>query len=241
MSSRHMGSVVEAQGLRSSIAHEIFPDRGSNPCPWHWQADSYPLYHQGSLVATFRDSRGLYLMLTPVPSFPAPSTLFYFIHGPSHCWKLSSFASFSVACHPYRAIWPKRGEPLSLLYPQFLASQRYTVSIQVILVGRQRRPERLYREAGPAPGETFSLKGSSLVLSWGACRPVKWDRCSSKPQEVCKWASRGHWGGMHVPNGASHFQGVKALHKVSVCTDACSVLHHRLELQRRLPGNPCQQ
>ena len=26
----------------------IFPDRGSNPCPLHWQADSQPLRHQGS-------------------------------------------------------------------------------------------------------------------------------------------------------------------------------------------------
>ena len=24
-----------------------FRDQGSNPCPLHWQADSYPLYHQG--------------------------------------------------------------------------------------------------------------------------------------------------------------------------------------------------
>lgn len=41
---------------------------------------------------------------------------------------------------------------------------------------------------------------------------------------------------MHVSNGASRFQGVKALHKVSMWIDACSVLHRRLEL-RRLPGN----
>ena len=26
----------------------IFPDLGWNPCPLHWQGDSYPLYHQGS-------------------------------------------------------------------------------------------------------------------------------------------------------------------------------------------------
>ena len=158
-----MGSVFEAQGLSCSIACEIFPDWGSNPCPWHWQADSYPLYHQGSLVATFWDSLELYLMLTPIASYPVPSTLFYFIHGPSHYLKLSSFASFWVACHPHWAIWPKRGEALSLLHPQCWASQRYTVGIQVIPVERQTRPERLFREAGPAPGETFSLKGSPCV------------------------------------------------------------------------------
>ena len=26
----------------------IFLDQGSNPCPLHWQADSYPLHHQAS-------------------------------------------------------------------------------------------------------------------------------------------------------------------------------------------------
>ena len=31
-----------------SAACGIFPDRGSNPCPLNWQADSQPLRHQGS-------------------------------------------------------------------------------------------------------------------------------------------------------------------------------------------------
>ena len=56
-----VGLVVEAGGLQStgsvacgthrlscSAACEISPDQGSNPCPLHWQGDSYPLYHQGS-------------------------------------------------------------------------------------------------------------------------------------------------------------------------------------------------
>ena len=30
-----------------------FPDQGSNPCPLHWQADSQPLRHQGSLQRQF--------------------------------------------------------------------------------------------------------------------------------------------------------------------------------------------
>ena len=36
---------------RSAVLHftcGIFPDQGSNPHPLHWQADSYPLRHQGS-------------------------------------------------------------------------------------------------------------------------------------------------------------------------------------------------
>ena len=32
-----------------SEACEIFPDQGLNLCPLHWQVDSYPLYHWGSL------------------------------------------------------------------------------------------------------------------------------------------------------------------------------------------------
>ena len=46
--SRRTGSVVVAQGPSCSAACGIFPDRGSNPCPLHWQADSQPLRHQGS-------------------------------------------------------------------------------------------------------------------------------------------------------------------------------------------------
>ena len=48
--SRHTGSVVVVHGLSCSATCGIFPDQGSNPCPLHWQADSYPLCHQGSLT-----------------------------------------------------------------------------------------------------------------------------------------------------------------------------------------------
>ena len=48
-SSRHAGSVVVAHGPSCSAARGIFPDQGSNACPLHWQADSQPLRHQGSL------------------------------------------------------------------------------------------------------------------------------------------------------------------------------------------------
>ena len=46
--STRAGSVVVAHGPSCSSACGIFPDRGSNPCPLHWQADSQPLRHQGS-------------------------------------------------------------------------------------------------------------------------------------------------------------------------------------------------
>ena len=43
-----LGSAVVVPELSCSMAHGIFPDQESNPCPLHWLADSYPLYHQGS-------------------------------------------------------------------------------------------------------------------------------------------------------------------------------------------------
>ena len=46
--SRRTGSVVVAHRPSRSVACGIFPDRGMNPCPLHWQADSQPLRHQGS-------------------------------------------------------------------------------------------------------------------------------------------------------------------------------------------------
>ena len=43
------GSVVVVHGLSCSEARGIFPNQGSNPCPLYWEADSYPLHHQGIL------------------------------------------------------------------------------------------------------------------------------------------------------------------------------------------------
>ena len=50
------GSVIVAHGPSCSTACGIFPDQGSNPCPLHWQADSQPLCHQGSLLLLFNDT-----------------------------------------------------------------------------------------------------------------------------------------------------------------------------------------
>ena len=41
-------SVVLHAGLVASTICRIFLDQGLNSCPLQWQADSYPLYHQGS-------------------------------------------------------------------------------------------------------------------------------------------------------------------------------------------------
>ena len=51
--SRRAGSAVVAHGPSCSAACGIFPDKGSNPCPLHWQADSQPLRHQGSPTPSF--------------------------------------------------------------------------------------------------------------------------------------------------------------------------------------------
>ena len=59
------GSIVVVHRLSCSAACGLFPDQdstacgifldqGSNPCLLHWQADSSPLSHQGSLVRFFK-------------------------------------------------------------------------------------------------------------------------------------------------------------------------------------------
>ncbi|XP_049567304.1 serine/threonine-protein kinase Nek1 isoform X14 [Orcinus orca] len=47
------GSAAVAHGPSRSVACGIFPDRGTNPCPLHRQADSQPLHHQGSPALAF--------------------------------------------------------------------------------------------------------------------------------------------------------------------------------------------
>ena len=51
--SRRTDSAIVAHGPSHFAACGIFPDQGSNPCPLHWQVDSQPLRHQGSLGALF--------------------------------------------------------------------------------------------------------------------------------------------------------------------------------------------
>ena len=46
-------SVVVADGFSCSAACGILMDQGLNPCLLHWQADSLPVSHQGSLIAHF--------------------------------------------------------------------------------------------------------------------------------------------------------------------------------------------
>ena len=47
--SSRAGSVVLVHGLSCSSACGVLPDQGVNPCLLHWQVNSLPRNHQGSL------------------------------------------------------------------------------------------------------------------------------------------------------------------------------------------------
>ena len=56
--------VVVVHGLSCSRPWRIFPDQGWNPCPLHWQADSSPPSHWGSLgISSLLRSRSSSLSL----------------------------------------------------------------------------------------------------------------------------------------------------------------------------------
>ena len=56
------GSVVVACGLSCSTAYGIFLDKGSNPCPLHWQVcqSTYPLCHQGNPIIILKVIKYIY-------------------------------------------------------------------------------------------------------------------------------------------------------------------------------------
>ena len=65
------GSATVTRGLSCSAACGNFPDQGLNLCLRHWQADSWPLSHQGS-----------------------PAELFIF----SHSFKFSFISNYTTPC-----------------------------------------------------------------------------------------------------------------------------------------------
>ena len=85
------GSAAMAHGPSHSAACGIFPDRGTNPCPLHQQADSQPLCHQGS-----------------------PKELIFKITGSEYELDVSS--SGSIACYLFVCLF-LRYAGLSLLWP----------------------------------------------------------------------------------------------------------------------------
>ena len=96
--SRRAGSVVVAHGPSCSAACGIFPDQGPNPCPLHWQADSQPLHHQGSL-GQFNRWKSLVLIciswvrLNIFSNIQEPFIFPYFPVG--------MFTFFLLVCSPY--------------------------------------------------------------------------------------------------------------------------------------------
>ena len=70
-------SVVVARRLSYPTTSEI-SDQGSNPCPLHWQADSYPLDHQrspwGRFVPPLAQGRGFILGASPSEFLHIPRT-----------------------------------------------------------------------------------------------------------------------------------------------------------------------
>ena len=46
-------SLVAAHGPRCFAAYGVFLDQGSNPCPLHWQTDSYHCTTRESVLSIF--------------------------------------------------------------------------------------------------------------------------------------------------------------------------------------------
>ena len=57
-SSRALDHRLSSCGSWAQLLHGMWIslDQGWNPCPLHWQADSYSLYHQGSPQLLFHES-----------------------------------------------------------------------------------------------------------------------------------------------------------------------------------------
>ena len=71
----HTGSIVVLHGLSCSLVCGVFPNRGSNPCLLHWQADSLPPSHQESPILSqlffFLDEKTEVQIIFPRGSFRA--------------------------------------------------------------------------------------------------------------------------------------------------------------------------
>ena len=92
-------SVVVEQGLSCSATCEIFPDQGLNLCPLYWQADSYPLHHQGSpLSVTFQSSIRCYkfYLIRCWVFFSNPINILNFENLVKLCRSINSLSFFNL-------------------------------------------------------------------------------------------------------------------------------------------------
>ena len=115
--SRRAGSVVVAHGPSCSAACGIFPDKGSNPCPLHWQADSLPLRHQGSLRKLFFLKATLRFIIGWWSSMLEPYEFIFYnesLEAGKVGWTVSDSVHLShtgketvtAASYTYRLAWP---------------------------------------------------------------------------------------------------------------------------------------
>ena len=64
---------------------EIFPGEGSNPCPLHWQADSSPQDHQGSLSVLYSEPLFFADLICGLEACELPGDR-------THAWLISTFS-----------------------------------------------------------------------------------------------------------------------------------------------------
>ena len=118
-----MGTVVVAHGLSSFRTRGIFPDQGSNPGPLHWQADSLPLDHQGSLVIYFicssvvvcvcGEGNGNPLQYSCLQNPMDGGASWAAVHGVARGWtRLSDFTFTFTFMH-----WRRKWQPTPLFLP----------------------------------------------------------------------------------------------------------------------------
>ena len=123
------GSGLRHRPHSCSEAGGAFPDRGSDPCPLHWQAGSWPLAHQGSPAAAFLNpSLESCLVLLSVGSTGyRKSTFISQIRHYYIIWKcfvkpgVSSWRFWYILCstsHPALTPSPSLRLPLPLPLPQ---------------------------------------------------------------------------------------------------------------------------
>ena len=75
-------------GLSCSEACGVFTDQGSNPCPLHWQADSYPL-----AAAAAESLQSCPALCDPIDGSPSGSHLSGILQARTLEWVSISFSN----------------------------------------------------------------------------------------------------------------------------------------------------
>ena len=139
------------------MACGIFPDQGSNLCPLYWQADSYPLYHQGSPSQYF-----LLAKLKTLESLTQIWSLFKWDHPkkfPAHLGQNGSAKLRSkVPCTEGRGTSPDEHELYGgMLAGPFLCSECHASGSLSTPLGRWQAAVE-----GPSLGTVCFLSGSAV-------------------------------------------------------------------------------